>query len=237
MGRVVDQWIRRISASKRRLGLIGSSVGSKSAMAGCFFVFLHYTGKQQFFRLASTPTIKPEHREEYDLIQQALKRPERFSVLYDRYYKPVFVFVYKRVNDAEVASDLTSQVFLKAMLHLKRYQYQGYPFSSWLFRIALNESNLFFRKQKRSREVALSDQHLVHLVEDSEVDNSEENRQQLVDALNRLEPEQVQLMELRFFERYSFKEIGQMLGTTEANAKMRVYRILKKMKSFLNLKG
>lgn len=187
--------------------------------------------------MASTPNIRPEHKEEQAILEAARKKPERFSPIYDRYYKPVFVFIYQRVNDSEVAGDLTSQVFLKALLNLKRYEYRGYPFSTWLFRIALNEANLFFRSQKRSREVALNEDQLGFLAEDAAVENNEDNRHQLVAALNELSDDQVQLVEMRFFEQYSFKDIALVIGTSESNAKMRVYRILKKMKSFLNLKG
>src|SRR5580704_5978689 len=78
-------------------------------------------------------------------IEDAKSNPARFEVLYNRYYEPILQFVYKRVEGKEVAFDITSQVFLNAMLNMKGYKFMGMPFSSWLYRIALNEINQLYR--------------------------------------------------------------------------------------------
>jgi RNA polymerase sigma-70 factor (ECF subfamily) len=58
-----------------------------------------------------------------------------------------------------------------------------------------------------------------------------------VELLNTLKPEQLDLIELRFFQQLSFKEIADIYSITEANAKMRIYRILEKMQQNANLKS
>ena len=74
------------------------------------------------------------------------------------------------------------------------------------------------------------------MLEDAEIDNSQENRQILIDVLNELPLEMTQLIDLRFFERQSFRDIGELFGITEDNAKVKLYRVLKKMKKMVTLK-
>ena len=94
-------------------------------------------------------------QEEYLQIEEAKKNPARFGVIYERYYQQIFLFVYKRLADEENTADVCSQVFLKAMLSLKKYKFQGVPFSAWLYRIAFNEINQFFRNTKSERVIGM----------------------------------------------------------------------------------
>ena len=64
----------------------------------------------------------------------------------------------------------------------------------------------------------------------------EDKQENLISALNTLKPEHSELIDLRFFMRYSFKEIAEFYNITEANAKMRVYRILDRLKKAWNSK-
>jgi len=176
---------------------------------------------------------KSSQQEEAKAILAAQQDPKYFSVLYNRYYKPVFVFVYKRINNQEVTADVTSRVFLKALLNIAKYKDRGFPFSSWLFRIAVNEVNQYYRDLKKEATVSLGEMEVEHLVEDLEIENTERHQQLMVDALNELAEEDARLVELRFFEHLSFQEIGAIFGWKEANAKIKVYRILKKMKAFV----
>ncbi len=149
----------------------------------------------------------------------------------------MFVFVWRRVQDEALAADITANVFLKAMLNIKRYTFKGLPFSSWLFRIAVNETNMYFRKAKRQRSVAINPNDLKDVAEESELDSKQLNLELMVEAMNELPEEQAEIIELRFFERCSFAELGTILGLEEATAKMRVYRVLKRLKKLILQKG
>jgi len=169
--------------------------------------------------------------EEWILVQAAQKNPARFGQLYDRYYEPIFRFVYQRTTDEDLAADLTSQVFLKAMQSLARYTYKGVPFSAWLYRIGSNEIAQYYRKSKKNRVVALEDNYINELQDElSEKEDLEVNIAILKQVIEELKPLEVQLVELRFFEKRPFKEVGDILDMTENNAKVKVYRLLQKMK-------
>ena len=172
-------------------------------------------------------------RDEYRLVQAAQQNPSRFGVLYERYHEQIYLFVYKRVMDEEETKDLTSQVFIKAMTHLKRYRFQGVPFSAWLYRIASNEVNQFFRKSNKERTISMESIQLKEMVEEAEVQATDENIQRMVAALTELEDGEIALIEARFFEKIPFKEIAVMFDLTETNAKVKVHRLLKKLNKML----
>jgi RNA polymerase sigma-70 factor, ECF subfamily len=168
---------------------------------------------------------------EEEVIEKARKDPAHFRSLYEKYFRPIFLFILHRVGDKELSADLTSQVFLKALQKLNQYQSRGFPFSSWLFRIAVNECNDFFRKTKRSRMVVLDDSHAETLYEEMfGSERLDELKAKLPYILERLNEDELQFIQLRFIEERPFKEVAEILEISENYAKVKTYRILDKMK-------
>src|ERR1051325_10679376 len=85
---------------------------------------------------------------EMELIREAKQDSSKFAPLYKKYFEQIFLFVLKRVESEDTAADITSQVFLKALINLSKYREMGLPFSSWLFRIARNEVYDLFHQAK-----------------------------------------------------------------------------------------
>lgn len=176
-------------------------------------------------------TKEKETLSEEQAIRGAMKDPEAFRPLYEMYFKRILLFVFHRVNDKELSADITQQVFLNALSNIQRYQFRGLPFSSWLYRIAVNQCNDFFRKNKKMRTVVLEDPHIRELYDDLTADHSwDEWERKLPAVLEQLKDDDLQLIELRYFEQRPFKEVSEIMGLTELNTKVRVYRILKRMK-------
>ncbi|MBL7930606.1 MAG: sigma-70 family RNA polymerase sigma factor [Bacteroidia bacterium] len=144
-----------------------------------------------------------------------------------------FLFILKRVESEEIAADITSQVFLKALSNLSKYKNMGFPFSSWLFRIARNEIYDLHQKNKVNMVVSIENDGILNMI--SEIGASEkQDHQFLYLALEKLEENEIELIEMRFFENRAFKEIGEILDITENNAKVRTYRTLEKLKQILS---
>ena len=139
--------------------------------------------------------------------------------------------MHHRVGDKALTADIASQVFLKALLNINKFSFRGLPFSAWLFRIALNECNDFFRKNKRYRLVSMEEGMIDHLYEEITSETRLEGFATTT-SINTAEVsvDELQIIELRFFEQRPFKEVGDILGISETYAKVRVYRILEKMK-------
>lgn len=169
-------------------------------------------------------------------IRAAQKNSIHFEVLYNKYFEPVVRFVYQRVNTKDEAYEIAQQVFLKALINIRNYNFKGVPFSAWLFRIAINEMNLAFRNNKSTQTINIDSVSLKNLSNEIATESNEEKHQLIAKAITQLPDDEVQLIEMRFFEKRQFKEIGEILNITENNAKVKLYRTLDKIKNFLNLK-
>ncbi|HYL07507.1 MAG TPA: sigma factor, partial [Candidatus Udaeobacter sp.] len=80
----------------------------------------------------------PSRDEERDLVERAKRDPRQFGALYDRFFQQIYRFVYSRVREQTAAEDVTSEVFMKALKAMPRYQDTGRPFAAWLYQIAVN---------------------------------------------------------------------------------------------------
>jgi RNA polymerase sigma-70 factor (ECF subfamily) len=176
-------------------------------------------------------------QEELTLIEKAKMNPQFFAPIYNKYYESIFRYIYKRVDEQEAAFDITSNVFVKALGALNKFEFRGVPFSSWLFRIAKSELYQSFRDKKASRTINIDMVTIVQIVDEFCDDHTEENRQKLMKSLTLLKDNELQLIEMRFFDKRSFREIGEILDLTENNAKVKTFRALVKLKKKFSLQN
>src|SRR6267142_6730925 len=155
---------------------------------------------------------------EKEIILLSQKDPAAFKPLYEKYFRRIIVFVLRRVNDKELATDITQQVFLKVLTNIGKFQFRGLPFSSWLYRIAVNECNDNFRKMKRVRWVTIERENIGYLYEELTADTTMEDWEKKIPGiLQQLKPNELLLIELRFFEGKPFREIAEILNVSEVN--------------------
>lgn len=160
----------------------------------------------------------------------AKKDPERFGPLYKKYHEQIFRYIYQRMDDEDLAFDVTSQVFVKALHNLHRFEFRGVPFSSWLYRIAKSELYQAFRDKKAQRTVNLETHHLHQMIEEFDEEDNMLNKKRLFSCLPLLKSDDLELIELRYFEKRSYKEIGELLDISENNAKVRAFRAVERLK-------
>ena len=118
------------------------------------------------------------------------------------------------------------------MLNLSRFEYKGVPFSSWLYKIAFNELNQAFRANKVKRTINIDSTSVHEIIEEME-EGKEDYKPLLRSAINSLSDTDLNLVEMRFFEKRPFKEIGNILEITESNAKVKLYRVLDKLREMM----
>lgn len=169
------------------------------------------------------------------IIELCKKNPDYFAPIYEKYYDQIFAYIFKKIGDDEDTADVTSRVFLKCLSNIQKYKFQGLPFTSWLYKIAFNEINQFFRKkQKNYRMVPIQNEDLGSFFEEIDFDQSSQQPEQLLERLfEYLTDVELSMLEMRFFEKRSFREIGIQLDITEVNAKVKTYRILDKLRKYL----
>jgi RNA polymerase sigma-70 factor (ECF subfamily) len=171
--------------------------------------------------------------DELVLIKEAQADPKKFELLYRKYFPTLTRFVYQRVIDKSSAYDITANVFYDALRNIGKYKNQGVPFSAWLYRIAINKINETYRKNNSQRTFAVDNEGLSSIKTEVDIDSSAQADEKLFEALDTLEKEEMELIEMRFFEDRPFKEICEITGMGESACKMRVYRILEKLKTEL----
>ena len=159
------------------------------------------------------------------LIEAAKRSPQAFAPLYERHFEAIFRFIQRRARDRHLSADLTQQTFLKAMVALPRYEPRGFPFKAFLYRIALNELKMYWRK-RREVLIDLSYAEVKGLSEEVGLPGMDEDMRKLGIVLGRLDEEKARLIELRYMDGMSFAELGQVMGITEDAAKMRTHRVL-----------
>lgn len=164
-------------------------------------------------------------------IEAAKRNPQHFGPLYNRYYARILQFVYGRTTSKDDARDITQQVFMAALENIGKYKATGVPYSAFLFRVALNELNRFYRRAKVRQAVNIDDEQVTDVLTEIGAENTGETDARLMKALQQLQPEEMSLMQMRFFDKIPFKDLCEILEISETAAKARVYRLLERLKT------
>ena len=162
-------------------------------------------------------------------ISRAKEDIKYFEPIYVKYYDEIFRYIYRRTDDAEVTADLCSQTFYNALKNIRKFKWQGKPFVSWLYTIALNEVRKFYRNKRPI--FIIEEERVAELLYDQL--EHDDPSQQIKKVFSRLSDEEVRLVELKYFEGQTFKEIAALMSASESAIKMKIYRLLKRMKKIL----
>ena len=180
--------------------------------------------------------------EEKELVRQAQKAPDAFAKLYDQYYPKIFGYVLRRTANLEAAQDITSETFLKALRRLWQFRWRNISFSSWLYKIASNEINQYFRKAEYKKSLSLEELQeqgfepiSSHNPESELIEAQEKLRQhqdflEIQEKIVRLSAKYQEVIALRFFEQKQIKEIAEILGKKEGTVKSLLHRAVEKLR-------
>lgn len=174
--------------------------------------------------------------EDFDLIDRAVqgKDQQAYASLMKRYKKAVYFMILKMIRDADDAEDLTMEAFAKAFRNLERFK-KDYTFSTWLFRIATNNTIDFIRKKKlktMSLNNTLSDDsgNAVNIDVEDDDNNPQDQfiRSQRIDMVrifvDKLPAKYRKLVQLRYFDELSYEEIAQELEKPLGTVKAQLHR-------------
>lgn len=173
------------------------------------------------------------------LVERAKTDANAFGELYDQYYDKIFGYILHRVGNVEVAQDVTSETFFKALKSLHSFEWRSISFSSWIFRIATNEMTNYYRKNKHYNSVDIDDlaEHPSN-EEDvrEEIMRAEDELQRNVDyghvqaGIEALPVKYQEVLTLRYFEEKQITEIAEILGKKEGTVKSLLSRGVEKLR-------
>jgi RNA polymerase sigma-70 factor, ECF subfamily len=177
--------------------------------------------------------VPAKDAEERLLVEAAQKDPARFADLYDLHFDRVYAYIARRVGSRADAEDLTSEVFHRALANLPRFEWRGAPFAAWLMRIAANA--LADRWKRRARESASEMDEPVNLSEPEFVEA--DHRARVFRMLERIPADQRRVIQMRFAEEKSIREIAQTLRRTEGAVKQLQFRGVQSLRGLLGEKN
>ena len=172
--------------------------------------------------------VGSENERVRELVERA-QQGDRVALeeLYLIHFDRIYSYLHLSVGSRHDAEDLTTQTFLKMLESIGRFRWQSVPFSAWLFRIAHNLAMDHFRAKRRWQ----PEEEVSEAVQGEETSAEEQAlaalaQASLLDLIQRLSPEQRQVLTLKFVFRFSNGEVATVLGKTEGAIKSLQHRAL-----------
>lgn len=162
------------------------------------------------------------------------KRNRAFATLVDQYQRQVYYYVRKMVLDHDDANDVTQQVFIKVWKALDKFKGES-KLTTWMYRIAMNESISFLNKQKRIANVPL-DQVEHSLSQSLEADvyfDGDAIERKLQTAVALLPTKQKAVFVMKYFEAKPYAEISDITGTSVGALKASYHHAVQKIEKFI----
>lgn len=159
-------------------------------------------------------------------------RRQAFTIVVRQYSEPLYWKIRRIVLNHDDANDVMQNVFIKAWTNLDEFQNKS-KFSTWLYRIAINESLDFVRKQKTASCIS-SDEDLsvANKLMADEYFDGDETQAQLQEAISQLPDVQRTVFTLRYYDEMKYSEISTLLGTSEGALKASYHLAVKKITEF-----
>jgi RNA polymerase sigma-70 factor (ECF subfamily) len=162
--------------------------------------------------------------DERELVERAKRDSRQFGALYDRHFQQIYRFVYSRVREQTAAEDVTSEIFMKALKAMPRYQDTGRPFVAWLYQIAVNAIADRYRALRPAQ--PLDDFHDLAIagpaLEDLAAHRDELRR--IWTLVEQLPPQQKTALVLKFQQDLKIEDIAVAMGKSPGAVKLLIHR-------------
>lgn len=156
-----------------------------------------------------------------------------FGEVIEQYSEPLYWQIRRMVNNHEDANDLLQNTFLKAWSSLDAFRGDA-KLSTWLHKIAINESLTFLERERKRLNLSLDDEesHIVNLIEaDTDIDG-DELRRELRKAIAALPEKQRLVFNMRYYDDMSYEKMSEILGTSTGALKASYHHAVKKIEAY-----
>jgi len=181
------------------------------------------------------PTSNNDEQQLIERLKDPKTQRRAFEQLVGMYGERMYWQIRRMVLTHEDANDVLQNVMMKAWMHLDSF-HQDSKLSTWLYRIAVNESLDFLRRQQAQKAMSTDDDAsgVANMLMADNYFDGDETAAQLQEAIARLPEVQRTVFNLRYFENLKYSEISQIMHTTEGALKASYHLAVKKVTDFFN---
>lgn len=174
--------------------------------------------------------------DELRLIKKIRRRGDRTAAdeLVRLYYDDIYDFVRKQISNADIALDITQEIFISMLRTIGHYDAKkGASFRTWLYRIASNKLIDWFRSRTyRTMSQTMPLDEVVEPIDETDFTRLLENSdftEQVCTFVGQFPPDTQKIFHLHLFGGYTFLEIARIVGLAEGSVKSRYYRLIQRL--------
>jgi RNA polymerase sigma-70 factor (ECF subfamily) len=157
-----------------------------------------------------------------------------FAILVSEYSERLYWQIRKMVLSHDDANDILQDVFIKAWTNIDNFRGES-KLTTWLYRIAINESITFLNKKRNQNNVSVDDENsfLLNTLESDEYFDGDEAQKLLQQAVLTLPDKQRLVFQMKYFDEMKYEEMSDILGTSVGALKASYHHAVKKIENFL----
>ena len=180
--------------------------------------------------------------DERALVERARHDSRAFAELYRKYVNRVYAFAYRRSGSTQVAEDVTSATFERALRGMPTFEWRAGGFGAWLFRIAANETTNYYRRQGRASSDKVQrafQMYVSEAVSGGEFDRVEKVGSTAVmrEAMASLSDRYQEAISLRFLSGLSHDDAARAMGLSKPSMAVTVHRALTALRKVIDERG
>lgn len=160
---------------------------------------------------------------------------EGFAKLVSEYSEQLYWQIRKMVLSHDDANDILQEVFIKAWSSIDNFRGEA-KLSTWLYRIAINESITFINKMRAQNNISIDedDSFLINQLEGDKYFDGDETQKLLQKAILTLPEKQRLVFQMKYFDEMKYEEISEILGTSVGALKASYHHAVKKIENFFD---
>ncbi|MBZ4674793.1 MAG: hypothetical protein PWQ71_797 [Bacteroidota bacterium] len=160
---------------------------------------------------------------------------EGFAKLVSEYSEQLYWQIRKMVLSHDDANDILQEVFIKAWSSIDNFRGEA-KLSTWLYRIAINESITFINKMRAQNNISIDedDSFLINQLEGDEYFDGDETQKLLQKAVLTLPEKQRLVFQMKYFDEMKYEEMSEILGTSVGALKASYHHAVKKIENFFD---
>ncbi|MDR1517726.1 MAG: sigma-70 family RNA polymerase sigma factor [Dysgonamonadaceae bacterium] len=169
------------------------------------------------------------------LLREPSTQRDGFAKLVAEYSEHLYWQIRKMVLSHDDANDVLQEVFIKAWTNIDNFRGES-KLSTWLYRIAVNESITFLNKMRAQNNISVDDADslLINQLEADEYFDGDEAQKLLQKALLTLPEKQRLVFQMKYFEEMKYEDMSDILGTSVGALKASYFHAVKKIENFLS---